>query len=86
MFAKDGATVGVGAGQPNRVDAVGLAADHAGERAKGASLASDAFFPFADGIEKAAQSGIACVVQPGGSIRDSDVSCRGRKKKKDLKI
>ncbi len=73
VFAKDEATVGVGAGQMSRVDAVMLAAHKAGERARGAVMASDAFFPFADGIEQAAQHGIVAVVQPGGSVRDEEV-------------
>jgi len=67
------ATVGVGCGQPNRVEAVGLAASRAGEQAKGSVLASDAFFPFADGLRAAASAGSAAVIQPGGSIRDDEV-------------
>ncbi len=73
LFAKDRATVGVGAGQMSRVDAVKLAAMKAGERARGAVMASDAFFPFPDGIEEAARAGITAVIQPGGSIRDEEV-------------
>ncbi len=73
VYAKDQATVGVGAGQMSRVDSVHLAGRRAGERARGAVLASDAFFPFADGIEAAAEYGITAVVQPGGSVRDDDV-------------
>jgi phosphoribosylaminoimidazolecarboxamide formyltransferase/IMP cyclohydrolase len=73
VFGVNGATVGVGAGQMNRVDAVFLAARRAGAAARGAVMASDAFFPFADGIEAAAQSGITAVIQPGGSIRDAEV-------------
>lgn len=73
VFGKDGATVGVGAGQMNRIDSVRLAAWRSGEKAQGASLASDAFFPFADGIEAAAEAGITAVIQPGGSIRDAQV-------------
>jgi len=73
VLAKGTATVGVGAGQPNRVDAVGLAVKHAGDRSLGSVLASDAFFPFADGIESAAQAGVAAVIQPGGSVRDDEV-------------
>ena len=65
--------MGVGAGQMSRVDSVMLAAHKAGERAAGAVMASDAFFPFADGIEEAAKVGIAAVVQPGGSVRDDAV-------------
>ena len=73
VFVKDGATVGVGAGQMSRVDSVHLAARRAGERSRGAVLASDAFFPFADGVEAAAAAGITAVVQPGGSVRDAEV-------------
>ena len=73
VLAKGQALVGMGAGQPNRVNSVHLAARAAGERAKGTVLASDAFFPFADGLELAAESGITAVVQPGGSIRDDEV-------------
>ncbi len=73
VLAKGQATVGVGAGQMSRVDAVKLAAWKAGDRAKGAVLASDAFFPFPDGIEAAADAGVTAVVQPGGSIRDQEV-------------
>ena len=70
------ATVGIGPGQTSRVEAVRIAARRAGQRAKGAILASDAFFPFRDGIEQAAEVGIAAIVQPGGSIRDEEViSC-----------
>jgi phosphoribosylaminoimidazolecarboxamide formyltransferase / IMP cyclohydrolase len=67
------ATVGVGAGQMSRVDAVRLAVQKAGDRAAGSVLASDAFFPFADGPEAAFAAGIAAVIQPGGSVRDEDV-------------
>jgi len=70
VFAKDKALMGMGAGQPNRVTSVMLAARAAGEKAKGAVMASDAFFPFPDGIETAAAAGITAVIQPGGSIRD----------------
>ncbi len=73
VYAKDRATVGVGAGQMSRVDSVMLAGHKAGDRARGAVMASDAFFPFADGIEAAAAHGVAAVVQPGGSIRDEEV-------------
>lgn len=74
VFCKDEATVGVGAGQMNRVDSVRLAAWRAGDRAQGAVLASDAFFPFPDGIEAAAEAGVTAVLQPGGSIRDDAVT------------
>ena len=78
LFAKDTETVGVGMGQVSRVDAVRLAAmkadEHAeGKDADGAVMASDAFFPFPDGIEEAAEAGIEAVVQPGGSVNDEDV-------------
>jgi phosphoribosylaminoimidazolecarboxamide formyltransferase/IMP cyclohydrolase len=73
VYVQDQATVGVGAGQMSRVDSVMVAGHKAGARAKGAVMASDAFFPFADGIEAAAQHGIAAVVQPGGSVRDEEV-------------
>ena len=73
VYVQGRATVGVGAGQMSRVDSVMLAGHKAGERARGAVMASDAFFPFPDGIEAAAEHGIAAVVQPGGSIRDEEV-------------
>ena len=64
--------MGVGAGQMNRVDSVRLAAWRAGERARGAVMGSDAFFPFADGIEAAAAAGVTACIQPGGSQRDPE--------------
>lgn len=67
------ATVGIGPGQTSRVEAVKIAARRAGERGLGCVLASDAFFPFKDGIEQAAEAGAASIVQPGGSIRDQEV-------------
>ncbi len=73
VFAKDRAMVGMGAGQPNRVISVSLAARAAAARAEGAVMASDAFFPFPDGIEAAARAGIKSIVQPGGSVKDADV-------------
>ena len=73
VFARDLATVGVGAGQMSRVDAAFLAARKAGDRAKGSVMASDAFFPFPDAVEVAADAGITAVIHPGGSIRDEDV-------------
>ncbi len=79
LLASDGATVGVGMGQVNRVDAAKLAVERANtladneERAKGAVAASDAFFPFADGFEVLANAGVRAVVQPGGSVRDAEV-------------
>lgn len=71
-FVKDAALLGMGAGQPNRVTSVMLAVRAAGEKARGAVMASDAFFPFPDGIETAAEAGITAVIQPGGSIRDQE--------------
>ena len=73
VLATSTATVGIGGGLPSRVDAVRLAAIKAGKRARGAAMASDAFFPFADGIEEAARVGVTAVIQPGGSIRDEAV-------------
>jgi phosphoribosylaminoimidazolecarboxamide formyltransferase/IMP cyclohydrolase len=73
VLAKDGATVGVGAGQMSRVDSSGIAVRKAGKRAQGAAAASDAFFPFADGVEALAEAGIEVVIQPGGSVRDDEV-------------
>jgi phosphoribosylaminoimidazolecarboxamide formyltransferase/IMP cyclohydrolase len=73
VFASGRATVGVGAGQMSRVDSVEIASRKAGERSRGAVMASDAFFPFRDGIDKAAEAGIAAVIQPGGSVRDEEV-------------
>ena len=67
------ATVGIGPGQTSRVEAVKIAARRAGERAKNCVLASDAFFPFKDGLEQAAEAGASAIVQPGGSIRDQEV-------------
>jgi phosphoribosylaminoimidazolecarboxamide formyltransferase/IMP cyclohydrolase len=83
VYAKDSATVGIGSGQPNRVDSARIAAWKSEEAAKAAGLpgrltegsvvASDAFFPFADGLEAAASAGATAVIQPGGSIRDAEV-------------
>jgi len=73
VLAKDQSLVGCGAGQMSRVDSVEIAIQKAGERAKGAVLASDAFFPFADSIHRAAQAGIAAIIQPGGSVKDEEV-------------
>ena len=66
------ATLGIGAGQMNRVGAAKIALEQAGAKAKGAVLASDAFFPFGDTVETAAQAGITAIIQPGGSIRDQE--------------
>ena len=73
VFVKDRATVGIGAGQMSRVDSVKIAAMKAGDRAKGAVLASDAFFPFRDDVDEAHHAGITAIIQPGGSIRDKEV-------------
>jgi phosphoribosylaminoimidazolecarboxamide formyltransferase / IMP cyclohydrolase len=72
VFVQGTATVGVGAGQMNRVDSVYLAARRAGDRSIGAVMGSDAFFPFADGIEAAAAAGVTACIQPGGSLRDEE--------------
>ena len=73
VFCQGTKTVGVGAGQMSRVDSVIIASRKAGSRSKGATLASDAFFPKPDGIEMAAKAGITAIIQPGGSIKDEDV-------------
>lgn len=77
-MVKNGEAVGIGMGFCSRVFAVDFAARQAGEKAKGAVMASDAFFPFPDGVEKAAAAGIAAVIQPGGSVRDEEVAARAR--------
>ena len=73
LIAKDGTTVGLGAGQVSRVDAVHMALRKGGENVKGGVLASDAFFPFRDSIDTVKDSGISTIIQPGGSIRDQEV-------------
>ena len=73
VVARDLAAIGIGAGQMSRVDAVKMAVSKAGERAQGAVLASDGFFPFADGPEAAFAAGVRAIVQPGGSVRDAEV-------------
>ncbi|MGI9196813.1 MAG: bifunctional phosphoribosylaminoimidazolecarboxamide formyltransferase/IMP cyclohydrolase [Candidatus Nanopelagicales bacterium] len=74
LLAKDGAAVGIGMGQVNRVDSARLAVSRAGEdRARGAVAASDAFFPFPDGLEVLLEAGVRAIVQPGGSVRDDEV-------------
>ena len=73
LVAAGGATVGVGMGQVNRVDSARLAIARAGDRARGAVAASDAFFPFADGLEVLAAGGVRAIVEPGGSVRDDEV-------------
>jgi phosphoribosylaminoimidazolecarboxamide formyltransferase / IMP cyclohydrolase len=74
VLARDGRIVGVGAGQQSRVDSVRIAVAKAGERAQGAAAGSDAFFPFADGVEALAAAGVVAVAQPGGSVRDPEVT------------
>lgn len=73
VLARDNAMVGMGAGQPNRVTSVRLAVERAGERARGSVLASDAYFPFFDGMAVAAAAGVSAVIAPGGSVRDDEV-------------
>lgn len=73
LLASGGATVGVGMGQVNRVDAAGLAVARAGDRAAGSVAASDAFFPFADGLERLTEAGVRAVAEPGGSKHDDEV-------------
>jgi phosphoribosylaminoimidazolecarboxamide formyltransferase/IMP cyclohydrolase len=73
VLFREGSAVGVGAGQMSRVEAVQIAIRRAGDRARGAVLASDAFFPFADGLEEGVRAGVTAVIQPGGSMRDADV-------------
>lgn len=72
VLTKDGGTVGIGPGQTNRVGAALIAIGQAGDKAKGACLASDAFFPMPDTVEEAAKAGVTAIIQPGGSIRDQD--------------
>ncbi len=73
LIAKDHASVGAGGGQPNRVNSARIAVEQAGEKARGAVAASDAFFPFRDGFDVLAQAGVTAIIQPGGSIRDDEV-------------
>jgi len=73
VFAKNGVTLGVGAGQMNRVNSTRIAAHHGGEAIKDSAVASDAFFPFRDGVDALADAGATAVIQPGGSIRDDEV-------------
>jgi phosphoribosylaminoimidazolecarboxamide formyltransferase/IMP cyclohydrolase len=76
VLAREGATIGIGAGQMSRVDAAFLAvhkAQQQGHETKGAVLGSDAYFPFRDGVDQAADAGITAIVQPGGSVRDAEV-------------
>jgi phosphoribosylaminoimidazolecarboxamide formyltransferase/IMP cyclohydrolase len=73
LLAKNGASVGVGMGQVNRVDSAQLAIKRAGDRAAGSVASSDAFFPFADGLQILINAGVTAVVSPGGSVRDEEV-------------
>jgi len=76
VFAKDGSTIGIGAGQMNRVisaEIASLKAKKEGLEVEGSCMASDAFFPFRDGIDMAAKNGIKSIIQPGGSVRDNEV-------------
>ena len=73
VLAKDNTMTGMGAGQPNRVTSVKLAVERAGERARGSVLASDAYFPFFDGMAVAAAAGVTAAIAPGGSVRDDEV-------------
>lgn len=79
LLAADGATVGVGMGQVNRVDSSRLAVSRAGDRATGSVGASDAFFPFPDGLEVLVEAGVRAIVQPGGSVRDPEVIAAAEK-------
>ncbi|MGS0765358.1 bifunctional phosphoribosylaminoimidazolecarboxamide formyltransferase/IMP cyclohydrolase [Syntrophomonas curvata] len=72
VVARDGMSIGVGAGQMNRVGSANIALEQAGDKARGAVMASDAFFPFKDTVEMAAQYGITAIIQPGGSVRDAE--------------
>ncbi len=72
VLVKDGATVGIGGGQPSRIDAAKIAIAKAGDRARGSVMASDAFFPFADTVEVCVAAGITAIVHPGGSVRDAE--------------
>ena len=73
MFVKDTQTVAIGGGQTARVDAAWIATHKGEENIKGSTMASDAFFPFRDGIDVAAEAGVTSIIQPGGSIRDEEV-------------
>jgi len=73
VFVKNGVTTGIGLGQTARVHSVMIAREKGGEKIKGSVLASDAFFPFPDGVEEAHAAGVTAIIQPGGSIRDEEV-------------
>jgi len=79
VLVKDGGTVGIGAGQMSRVDSVEIACRKAGDRARGAILGSDGFFPFDDGLELAARHGVSAFIEPGGSLRDREVIVAAQK-------
>ena len=79
VFARDGETVGIGAGQMSRVDSVKIAVMKAQSPLKGTVVASDAFFPFPDGVEEAGKAGATAVIQPGGSVRDNEVIAAANK-------
>lgn len=81
VIAKDGCAIGIGAGQTSRIDSVNIAIRKAGEKCKGAVLASDAFFPFPDSIIESAKYGITAIIQPGGSLKDQDVIAAANKNK-----
>jgi len=72
VLVRDGATVGIGGGQPNRVDAARIAVERAGDACRGAVAASDGFFPFRDAVDVLGRAGVAAVIQPGGSVRDAE--------------
>jgi len=77
ILVKDERTIGIGAGQMSRVDSAFMAVHKArqqGHETKGSVMASDAFFPFADGVDQAAEAGVTAIIQPGGSVRDDEVS------------
>ncbi|MDQ6953332.1 MAG: bifunctional phosphoribosylaminoimidazolecarboxamide formyltransferase/IMP cyclohydrolase [Mariprofundaceae bacterium] len=80
VFAKEGTTLGVGAGQMNRVNSTRIAAHHGGDATQGSAVASDAFFPFRDGVDALADAGATAVIQPGGSIRDDEVIAAANEK------
>jgi phosphoribosylaminoimidazolecarboxamide formyltransferase/IMP cyclohydrolase len=73
VFARDGRTLGIGAGQMSRVDSVKIAVLKAQESLAGSAVASDAFFPFSDGVEEAARAGATAVIEPGRSVRDAEI-------------
>ena len=73
VYAKDLQAFGIGAGQQNRLDSARIAADRASGRARFGACASDAYFPFRDGLDAAAEAGVSAVIQPGGSVRDDEV-------------